>query len=85
MPGRGDFTHLALVTLTSSISSYVTAWALDGLGWSPRSLSLALGAAFALPGVLWLILTARWKPAPHLETPSPVHSGEEEILEGRIG
>jgi MFS family permease len=83
--GRVFAAELALVTLTSSISSYVTAWALDGLGWSPRSLSLALGAAFALPGVLWLIMNARWKPAPHLETPSPVHSGEEEILEGRIG
>ena len=83
--GRVFAAELALVTLTSSISSYATAYALDGLGWSPRSLSFALGAGFAVPGVLWLIMNARWKAAPHLEPPSPTHSGEEEMLEGRIG
>jgi len=83
--GRVFAAELALVTLTSSISSYVTGWALDGLGWSPRSLSFALGCAFALPGVLWMIMNARWKPAPYLETPDTAHSGEEEMLEGRIG
>jgi len=83
--GRVFAAELALVTLTSSISSYATAYALDGLGWSPRSLSFALGTGFALPGVLWLMMNARWKAAPHLETPSPTHSGEEEMLEGRIG
>jgi MFS family permease len=61
--GRVFATELALVTLTSSISSYVTAYALDTLAWSPRELSLALGVGFAVPGVLWLIIQARWKPA----------------------
>jgi hypothetical protein len=83
--GRVFAAELALVTLTSSISSYATAYALDGLGWSPRSLSFALGTGFAVPGVLWLMMNARWKATPHLETPSPTHSGEEEMLEGRIG
>ncbi len=83
--GRVFAAELALVTLTSSISSYATAYALDGLGWSPRSLSFALGAGFAVPGMLWLMMNARWKPAPPLGTPSPTHSGEEEMLEGRIG
>jgi hypothetical protein len=83
--GRVFAAELALVTLMSSISSYVTGYALDGLGWSPRSLSLALGVGFAVPGVLWLIMNARWKPAAHLERPEQSHSGEEEMLEGRVG
>ena len=83
--GRVFAAELALVTLTSSMSSYVTGYALDGLGWSPRALSLALGLGFVVPGVLWLVMNARWKPAAHLEAPEQSHSGEEEMLEGRIG
>ena len=83
--GRVFAAELALVTLTSSISSYLTGYALDGLGWSPRMLAFTLGAGFAVPGALWLVMNARWKPAAHLETPDPVHTGEEEMLEGRIG
>jgi MFS family permease len=83
--GRVFAAELALVTLTSSISSYVTGFALDRLAWSPRSLSFALGISFVAPGVIWLLMNARWKPADHLEAPSATHSGEEEMLEGRIG
>ncbi len=83
--GRVFAAELALVTLTSSISSYATGYALDQMGWSPRSLALALGTAFAVPGALWLIINARWRPADHLEPPDTVHSGEEEVLEGRVG
>jgi hypothetical protein len=52
---------------------------------APRHLSFALGAAFAVPGVLWLLMNARWRPADHLEPPDGTLSGEEELLEGRIG
>jgi MFS family permease len=83
--GRVFAAELALVTLTSSISSYVTGYALDRLAWSPRSLSFALGMGFAVPGVLWLVMDARWKPAGHLEAPDPIPSAREEILEGRVG
>jgi MFS family permease len=83
--GRVFAAELALVTLTSSISSYVTGYALDALAWSPRSLSLALGLGFVVPGVLWLIMNARWKPSDQLETPDAVQSGQEEVLEGRVG
>ncbi|MBS1820183.1 MAG: MFS transporter [Acidobacteria bacterium] len=83
--GRVFAAELALVTLTSSVSSYATGYALDGLGASPRALAFWLGAAFAVPGVLWLVMNARWKAAVHLEAPSQTHSGEEEMLEGRIG
>ncbi|HUR35301.1 MAG TPA: MFS transporter [Vicinamibacterales bacterium] len=83
--GRVFAAELALVTFTSSVSSYATGYALDRLGWSPRSLSFALGAAFAVPGVLWLVMNARWQPARTLEMPDQVHTGQEEALEGRVG
>ena len=54
--GRVFAAELALVTLTSSISSYGTAYALDGAGWSPRSMAFTLGALFVVPGTLWLII-----------------------------
>jgi MFS family permease len=59
--GRVFATELALVTLMSSASSYWTGYQLDRAGWSPRTLSFALGAMFCVPGVLWLIIEARWK------------------------
>ncbi|MGC4085181.1 MAG: MFS transporter [Vicinamibacterales bacterium] len=83
--GRVFAAELALVTLTSSIASYVTGAALDTLAWSPRTLAFWLGVGFAVPGVLWLIMNARWTAAGRLEVPSQTHSGEEEMLEGRVG
>lgn len=83
--GRVFAAELALVTLTSSISSYVTGYALDGLGWTPRALAFWLGAAFIVPGGLWLLMNARWKAAEVLETPAATHTGDEEMLEGRVG
>ena len=59
--GRVFATELALVTLMSSISSYWTGRQLDRAGWSPRTLAFALGAMFCVPGVLWLLIQARWK------------------------
>jgi hypothetical protein len=83
--GRVFAAELALVTLTSSISSYATGYALDQLSLSPRFLAFALGAAFSVPGTLWLAMNARWKPSAHLEPPETVRSGEEDVLEGRVG
>ena len=59
--GRVFATELALVTLMSSVSSYWTARQLDHAHWSPRTLAFALGVMFCVPGVLWLIIQARWK------------------------
>ena len=62
--GRVFATELALVTLMSSASSYWTGHQLDRAGWSPRTLAFALGAMFCVPGVLWLIVQARWTETP---------------------
>jgi MFS family permease len=84
--GRVFAAELALVTLSSSASSYWTAYQLDHAGWSPRTLSFALGAMFMVPGAVWLLILSRWQ-APAIEELSPpaTASGEEEVLEGRIG
>lgn len=50
--GRIFAIELALLTLTSGISSYLTSLLAD-FGWSPTSLSLLMAALFVPPGV-WL-------------------------------
>jgi len=84
--GRVFAAELALVTLTSSISSYLTAYALDQRGMSPRTAAFSLGAMFCIPGLLWLLMLSRWRQADApSEPPSASQSGEEEVLEGRVG
>jgi MFS family permease len=83
--GRVFAAELALVTLTSSISSYCTGHALDG-GSSPRVVSFVLGMLFFAPGTLWLLILSRWRETGEpMSQPTRLKSGEEEILEGRIG
>jgi MFS family permease len=84
--GRVFAAELAFVTLTSSISSYLTAFALDRAGWSPRMLAFSLGAMFCIPGLLWLGMLSRWRQDEGpLERPAETASGEEEVLESRVG
>jgi MFS family permease len=61
--GRVFAAELALVTISSSASSYWTGYQLDRAGWSPRSLSLALGVMFMVPGAIWLLILSRWRSA----------------------
>ena len=84
--GRVFSVELALVTLTSSISSYATAYALDHEQWSPRNLSLVLGCLFVVPGLIWVGMLSRWRASDSpLEPPDPTSGGREEVLEGRVG
>jgi Major Facilitator Superfamily len=86
--GRVFSAELALVTLTSSISSYWTGYQLDVVGRSPRALSLALGIMFCVPGLIWLLIESRWKdaaPVPGTATaPVAVEESVESVLEDRI-
>ena len=61
--GRVFAAELALVTVTSSVSSYLTGHYLDA-GASPRTVSMALGAMFFVPGMVWLLILSRWKESP---------------------
>jgi len=83
--GRVFAAELALVTLSSSISSYWTGDELDRAGWSPRTLSFVLGVLFMVPGGAWLLMRSRWPAPPAEPIPAAAISGDEEILEGRIG
>jgi MFS family permease len=82
--GRVFAVELALVTLTSSISSYLTAYALDNVGWSPRTLAVTLGLLFFVPGSIWLFVESRWIESPALARPAAMPLAEEEALEDRI-
>ncbi len=84
--GRVFAAELALVTLASSASAYGTSVALDRAGWSPRTLSFLLGAAFCVPGSIWLVILSRWReaPMPASAALSPALAAEESVLEGRI-
>jgi MFS family permease len=82
--GRVFAAELALVTLASSVSSYLTAYALDEAGWSPRRMSFVLGLLFCVPGVIWLVIESRWGSSPAPITEAMGTSVEEEVLEDRI-
>jgi hypothetical protein len=79
--GRVFAAELALVTLVTSASAYMTSYALDRANWSPRALSFVLGATFCVPGTLWLLIVARWREGPQ-EPPGPAapYAVEEEAL-----
>ena len=59
--GRVFAAELAFVTLVTSLSSYLTARALDAGGQSPRMLSFVLGVLFCLPGLVWLSVLVHWE------------------------
>ncbi|HEY0544836.1 MAG TPA: MFS transporter [Pyrinomonadaceae bacterium] len=57
--GRVFATDFALLTLTMAVSNYVTGELLDRFGFSPRTVTIGIGALFLLPAVLWFA-TMRW-------------------------
>jgi hypothetical protein len=87
--GRVFAVELALVTLTSSASSYWTGYELDRAGWSPRTLSFALGVSFCGPALLWMAWLSRWRAPKEEAITQPIAASapqpEEQVLEGRIG
>jgi len=90
--GRVFAAELGLVTITTSLSSYFTAVALDRAGWSPRTLAFLLGLSFCVPGAIWMLILSRWRDSdreaqltPALAyDPVDTVSAEEEVLKGRI-
>jgi len=58
--GRVFAAELMLMTLTMAASNYLTGEALDRFGLSPRTVTVAIGAFFVLPGLLWLATRRLW-------------------------
>jgi hypothetical protein len=54
--GRVFALELALVTLTMSLSTYLSGWALEHGGMTPRAVALMLGFTFVVPGICWLVV-----------------------------
>jgi hypothetical protein len=57
--GRVFALDMALLTLTLSLSTYLTGWSIDSAGISPRQAAAFLGIAFLVPGLVWLAIQ-RW-------------------------
>jgi len=54
--GRVFALEMALLTLTMSASTYLTGLGVDYSGLGARRMAMALGLAFAVPGIAWLML-----------------------------
>ena len=67
----------------SFLSSYWTGYGPDRAAWSPQRMAFVLGALFCAPGILWLLVSARWQESQALGVPVPLL--EDETLETRIG
>jgi predicted MFS family arabinose efflux permease len=70
--GRVFALDMALLTLTMSVSTYLTGWGLDRAGLSERALAAILGMIFVVPGLAWILylaLSGRRKAAVHVMEP----------------
>jgi MFS family permease len=57
--GRVFAAELALLTLTMAASNFIVGEMMDRFGYSPRVVTVGVGAFFLLPGVMWFA-TQRW-------------------------
>lgn len=78
--GRVFALEMALLTLTMSVSTYVTGWGVDYPGLGARRMATVLGLAFAVPGIGWLMLQ-RWLDRGDA-TDATVHVHAQTLLEG---
>jgi MFS family permease len=56
--GRVFALDMALLTLSMSLSTYLTGWGLDRAGLSERTLAAILGGVFVIPGLAWVLYLA---------------------------
>jgi predicted MFS family arabinose efflux permease len=73
--GRVFALEMGFLTLAMSLSTYATGWGLDHAGLSARQMAALMGAAFLIPGLVWLALQ-RWldrseQNQPHSMPPMP--------------
>jgi predicted MFS family arabinose efflux permease len=63
--GRVFALEMALLTLTMSASTYLTGLGVDYPGLGARRMAMALGLAFAVPGIAWLTLQKKLDRSDH--------------------
>jgi MFS family permease len=58
--GRVFAAEMALLTLTMAASNYFTGELLDRFHFSPRTVTIAIGIVFLIPGAIWLLTEKKW-------------------------
>jgi hypothetical protein len=58
--GRVFAAEMALLTLTMAASNYFTGELLDRFHFSPRTVTIAIGILFLIPGAIWLLTEKSW-------------------------
>lgn len=58
--GRVFAAELALLTLTMAASNYLVGELMDRFGFSPRVVTVGVGAFFLLPGLIWFLTEKSW-------------------------
>jgi MFS family permease len=76
--GRVFALEQSLLTLTMSVSTYLTGWGLDRGGFSARQVASLLAAAFLIPGLVWYFMQRRLNRSDdqHLDTSQPIIEAE---------
>lgn len=79
--GRVFALELALLTFTISASTFLTGWAIDHAGMSPRQMAAILGMSFLIPGIVWFIIQKRMSHQDKLATEDQEEQLEPETVD----
>lgn len=77
--GRVFAAELALLTLTMAASNYLVGELMDRFGFSPRVVTVGVGAFFVLPGLIWFVTGKWWDHKPPVTEPSTAPSGPAQL------
>ena len=71
--GRVFAAEAALTTLTMATSNYVVAELMDGIGLSPRIVTVGVGTFFLMPGLIWFVTRKSWDKKERVSAPFSTH------------
>jgi hypothetical protein len=71
--GRVFAAEAALTTLTMAASNYVVAELMDGIGLSPRIVTVGVGTFFLMPGLIWFATRKSWDQKERVSAPVSTH------------
>lgn len=79
--GRVFAAELALLTLTMAASNYFAGEMMDRFHFSPRTVTIAIGCIFLIPGIIWLLTEKRWGREPREKLGEPGSVGPRGLQE----